>query len=77
MKTPFFFNLTPEIEITDSYLVFLMLEQFLNYVVVAGAGGWKTVAAGSGYSLAIWTRCGTGCVTPTWTRPGPRMARHR
>jgi len=39
MKNPFFFNLTLEIENQDSYLVFLMLQQFLNYVVVVGAGG--------------------------------------
>jgi len=38
-KNPFFFNLTLEIENQDSYLVFLMLQQFLNYVVVVGVGG--------------------------------------
>jgi len=38
-KTPFFLKLTLEIENQDSYLVFLMLQQFLNYVVVVGAGG--------------------------------------
>ena len=37
-KNPLFFNLTAEIENRDSYLVFLLLQQFLNYVIICQQG---------------------------------------
>jgi len=70
-KNPFFFNLTPEIEIPDSYLVFLVLEQFLNCVVVVGVGGWKNSRRGYGPTRAMAWRFGPIVVRAVLPPPWP------